>query len=60
LLVTAFSIAAIALILPITAVGGWFGLVPLPASFLAFLAGAVLAYFLLVEGLKHLFRRALR
>jgi Mg2+-importing ATPase len=60
LLVTAFSIAAIALILPITAVGGWFGLVPLPASFLAFLAVAVLAYFLLVEGLKHLFRRALR
>jgi Mg2+-importing ATPase len=60
LLVTAFSIAAIALILPITPVGGWFGLVPLPASFLAFLAVAVLAYFLLVEGLKHLFRTHLR
>ncbi len=60
LLVTAFSIAAIALILPITSVGGWFGLVPLPASFLAFLAVAVLAYFLLVEGLKHLFRTHLR
>jgi Mg2+-importing ATPase len=53
----ACGVAALALILPFTPLGAWFGLAPLPAIFFVFLAGAVTAYFVLVEAAKHIFRR---
>jgi Mg2+-importing ATPase len=54
---SALGLAALALILPFTPVGAWFGLVPLPAQFFFYLAAAVAAYLLLVEIAKRFFYR---
>jgi Mg2+-importing ATPase len=54
---SALGLAVFALILPFTPVGAWFGLVPLPLAFFVYLAGAVAAYFLLVEVAKRFFYR---
>ncbi len=53
----ALALAALALVLPFTPVGAWFGLVPLPTAFFLYLAIAVAAYFLLVEIAKRFFFR---
>ncbi len=56
---TAVIMSLTAILIPYTPIGEWFGLVRLPSVFFAFLAAAVLMYFLLVEGIKYAFRRAL-
>ena len=49
------------LVLPYTPVAGWFGFTPLPAAFLAILAGMVVVYLALVEiGKSFFFGRAPR
>jgi Mg2+-importing ATPase len=53
------ALVALAAALPFTPVGAWFGFVPLPPAFFAFLAAAILAYLGLVEGAKRLFFRRL-
>ncbi|HVZ02716.1 MAG TPA: magnesium-translocating P-type ATPase [Dongiaceae bacterium] len=57
LLLAAFGLTALALALPFTPVGAWFGLVPLPPLFFAYLAAAVVAYLALVEWAKRWFYR---
>jgi Mg2+-importing ATPase len=57
LFLAAFGLAAVAVALPFTPVGAWFGLVPLPPLFFAYLAGAVIAYLALVEWAKSWFYR---
>ncbi|MDB2414158.1 magnesium-translocating P-type ATPase [Rickettsiales bacterium] len=51
----ALSIAGIAVLLPYTTVGTWFGLSPLPPIFFGFLIVVLLAYFALVELIKKIF-----
>ncbi|MBI3442034.1 MAG: HAD-IC family P-type ATPase, partial [Proteobacteria bacterium] len=53
----ALAVAASGVSLPLTSLGVWFGLVPLPGVFFIFLAGTLTAYFLLVEVIKHVFRQ---
>ena len=53
----ALAIAATCIALPFTPLGAWFGLEPLPQIFFIFLGTALVAYFLLVEIVKHVFRR---
>ena len=50
---------AVAIALPLAPVGSWFGFVPPPPLFFAFLAGATLAYLALVEIIKGFFYRAM-
>lgn len=57
LMVTSFTIAAVAIALPYTAIGRWFGFVPLPLTFVAALCAMVACYLLLVEGVKRWFYR---
>jgi Mg2+-importing ATPase len=57
LIATALIISLIAIILPYTPLGEWFDFVPLPPAFFAFLTAALAAYFLLVEGIKHVFKQ---
>ncbi|MEA1648019.1 magnesium-translocating P-type ATPase [Nitrospirillum sp. BR 11164] len=51
----AVSTAALAALLPLTPLGGLFGLVPPPPVFYLFLVGAVAVYLTLTEGVKRLF-----
>jgi Mg2+-importing ATPase len=53
------SAAIIGALLPLTPLGTFFGFVAPPASFYLFLAGAILAYLVLVEAVKQLFFRTL-
>ena len=53
----AIVIVLIAIIIPFTPLGTWFGLTPLPKVFFLFLAGAIVAYFTLVELVKICFRK---
>jgi len=53
------AVVMIAVAFPFTALGGWFGFVPLPPSFLVFLALAVATYLALTETLKAMFYRRL-
>ena len=53
------GLVAAAAALPFTPVAGWFGFVPLPPAYFAFLAAAILAYLALVEGAKRIFFRRL-
>lgn len=55
----ALGIVAIGTVLPFTAVGRWFGLVPLPALFFVFLVAATAAYLGMVEAIKPAFYRRL-
>ena len=52
---TTLLVVAIALVLPFTWVGRFFGLVALPAPFFLFLSAATAAYLMLVELAKKLF-----
>jgi Mg2+-importing ATPase len=57
LVMTALSLTALALALPFTPVGGWFGFVALPPLFFGYLATAIAAYLALVEWAKVWFYR---
>jgi Mg2+-importing ATPase len=60
LTVTVLAVAGVALLLPYTPLAGPLGFVPLPASYLAFVAAGTAAYLALVEASKRLLlRRAL-
>jgi Mg2+-importing ATPase len=48
-------VLAVAVLLPFTPLGAFFGLVPLPARFYAALAGMTVAYLVLLEAVKRLF-----
>ena len=52
LVATSVAVVVIAALLPLTAVGTWFGFVAPPPVFYAMLLGLVPAYLLLVEGVK--------
>jgi Mg2+-importing ATPase len=54
---SSLAVMAVAALLPYSRLGARFQLVPLPAGFFAILAGMVLAYLLLVEGVKRWFFR---
>jgi Mg2+-importing ATPase len=51
------AIIGVALVLPYTMIGRWFGFVPLPIEFYPMLAGMVLAYIILTECVKWWFYR---
>jgi len=53
----ALGIVAVAMVLPFTPVGSWFGFVAPPPLFFVFLAAMTAAYLGLVELTKHLFYR---
>jgi P-type Mg2+ transporter len=53
----ALVIIGMAVVLPFTPLGTYFGFVPLPAIFFAVLTGMVIAYLLLVQLTKYLFYR---
>jgi len=57
LAVTSLAVAAAGIMLPYTVIGRWFGFVPLPLAFLAALAGMVVCYLVLAEGVKRWFYR---
>jgi len=57
LVLAATGIVATGLLLAWTPVGDWLGFVPPPMGFMAFVAGAVAAYLLLVEMVKRMFFR---
>ena len=46
------SVVIVAAVLPLTAVGAWFGLVPLPVSYYVFVGAAAIAYLAVVEIIK--------
>ncbi len=52
-----FAAVAVAVVLPLIPLGHWFGFVVPPPMFFVFLAGATLAYLMLVEITKSLFYR---
>ncbi|MDE2463950.1 MAG: cation transporting ATPase C-terminal domain-containing protein, partial [Alphaproteobacteria bacterium] len=52
---TSIAIAAVAVVLPYTALGSWFGFVPMPASLLVALSGMTLVYLVIAEGAKRWF-----
>ena len=54
---TSLAIVAVGIGLPYTAMGGWFGFVPLPLAFLAALCAMVVCYLVLAEGVKRWFYR---
>jgi P-type Mg2+ transporter len=54
---TTAAILGVAVILPFTQVGAWFGFVPLSAQYFAILAALVIAYLLLAELTKRAFFR---
>jgi P-type Mg2+ transporter len=54
---TSLAIVAVGIGLPYTAIGRWFGFVPLPLAFLAALCAMVACYLVLAEGVKRWFYR---
>lgn len=56
---TSLTVVGIALLLPYTAAGVYFGMVPPPAKFYFLLAAMVLAYLMIVELAKQVFYRRL-
>ena len=54
---TSLAVAAVGILLPYTAIGRWFGFVPLPLTFLAALGAMVVCYLVLAEGVKRWFYR---
>ena len=54
---TSLIVAAVGVLLPYTAIGRWFGFVPLPLTFLAALGAMVVCYLVLAEGVKRWFYR---
>jgi Mg2+-importing ATPase len=59
LVAMALGVVAVAIALPLLPVGHWFGFVPPPPLFFAYLVGATLAYLGLVEIVKVFFYRAM-
>ncbi|WP_294537822.1 magnesium-translocating P-type ATPase [uncultured Rhodoblastus sp.] len=59
LIAMALGVVAVAIALPLSPAGAWFGFVSPPPLFFAYLAGATLAYLALVEMVKALFYRAM-
>ena len=57
LVAVALGLAVLAMALPFTPLAAWFGFVPLPPLFFAYLAAAVLSYLALVELAKRAFYR---
>ncbi|MFZ5594177.1 MAG: magnesium-translocating P-type ATPase [Pseudomonadota bacterium] len=57
LTITSLTVVAVAMILPYTAAGAYFGFVPPPPMFFLVLAVMVLAYLGMVEGMKRWFYR---
>lgn len=57
LVLATIGVVIVAVLLPYTALGRLFGFDPMPAVFLGFLAGIVLAYMVLAEGVKRWFYR---
>ena len=51
------TVAAVGILLPYTAIGRWFGFVPLPLTFLAALGAMVVCYLVLAESVKRWFYR---
>lgn len=56
-IIMAVLIASVGMILPFTGISEWLGFIPLPMSFYIFLFFTVVAYFILVEITKVMFRR---
>jgi P-type Mg2+ transporter len=54
---TSIAVAAVGILLPYTALGRWFGFVPLPLTFLAALGAMVVCYLVLAEAMKRWFYR---
>ncbi|MGA9002169.1 MAG: magnesium-translocating P-type ATPase [Pseudolabrys sp.] len=54
---TSLAVAAVGILLPYTAIGRWFGFVPLPLPFLGALGAMVICYLALAEGVKRWFYR---
>ena len=54
---TSLTVAAVGILLPYTAIGRWFGFVPLPLTFLAALGAMVVCYLVLAESVKRWFYR---
>ncbi|MGB9295995.1 MAG: magnesium-translocating P-type ATPase, partial [Pseudolabrys sp.] len=54
---TSIAVAAVGILLPYTAIGRWFGFVPLPLPFLGALGAMVICYLALAEGVKRWFYR---
>jgi Mg2+-importing ATPase len=54
---TSLTVAALGILLPYTAIGRWFGFVPLPLTFLVALGAMVVCYLVLAEGVKRWFYR---
>jgi P-type Mg2+ transporter len=54
---TSLIVAIVGILLPYTAVGRWFGFVPLPLTFLAALGAMVVCYLVLAESVKRWFYR---
>ena len=57
LVVAALGVVALAVLLPFTALGRWFGFVAPPLSLLAALAGMLVCYLVLAEAVKRWFYR---
>ena len=53
--VLAVGMVAIIMVLPYSALGSWFGLVPLPLFYLLYLVAVTVVYFTLLEVVKHWF-----
>ena len=54
---TSLTVVAVGILLPYTAIGRWFGFVPLPLTFLAALGAMVVCYLVLAESVKRWFYR---
>jgi len=55
LAVTSLAVVTAGILLPYSAIGQWFGFVPLPPAFLVALGAMVICYLLLAEGVKRWF-----
>ena len=54
---TSIAVVVLAVVLPFTPLGAWFGFVPPSATFLLAIAGLTVSYLLLAQGAKWVFYR---
>jgi Mg2+-importing ATPase len=54
---SSIAVVALAVALPYLPIGAWFGFAPLPAPLLLALSAVTIAYLLLVEAVKWIFRK---
>ena len=52
LIISALGALAVAFVVPLSGIGGWFGFVPLPATTLAAVAGITLVYLACAQRMK--------